>query len=178
MFLYVLVFALAMQIKLLMLFFLSFSEHTSDAGNSSSKNQNTTPDVEIDSSSSDDDIDDENQPNIYAPLSYGRSTRTTQRTTSPPPAPTRFLDLTNNYNAKPLPHRARFLMTGSQGMGQSAHLAPAVLYAMEHLKVYVLDLPSLFGVSARVPEEACSQVCVVYIPEALADFVAIEKLMH
>ena len=67
----------------------------------------------------------------------------------------------NTSQMRPLAHRARYLMTGQEGMGQSTHLAPAILYSMEHLKVYVLDLPSLFGVSARVPEEACSQVCAV-----------------
>lgn len=104
------------------------------------------------------DEDDDNLPSIYEPLSYGRSTRATQRASTPPRQQHDFLNVIERYEMKKLSFRARFIMTGKEGMGQSTHLAPAVLHSMEHLKVYVLDLPSLFGVSARMPEEACSQV--------------------
>ncbi len=126
-------------------------------GNNTSRSQCASTDMDF----SDDDYDDDTQPSIYEPLSYGSSTRKTQRTTSPPPAPACFLNFMHSSSAIQLSHRARFLITGQEGMGQSTHFAPAVLYSMEHLKVYVLDLPSLFGVSARVPEEACSQVCFI-----------------
>ena len=102
--------------------------------------------------------DEENLPSIYEPLSYGRSTRATQRASSPPVEQRDFLDIVERSQMRNLSHRARFLLAGREGMGQSTHVAPALLYSMEHLKVYVLDLPSLFGVSARMPEEACSQV--------------------
>lgn len=55
-------------------------------------------------------------------------------------------------------YRPRFLICGRQGMGQSTHVAPALLHTMEHLTVYCLDLPALYGVTSKTPEEACSQV--------------------
>ena len=55
-------------------------------------------------------------------------------------------------------YRPRFLICGHQGMGQSTHVAPALLHTMEHLTVYCLDLPALYGVTSKTPEEACSQV--------------------
>lgn len=57
--------------------------------------------------------------------------------------------------------------------GQTTHLAPAVLFAMEHLQVHVLDLTTLYKDSGRSPEESCIQVfievkrnipSVLYIP--------------
>jgi len=55
--------------------------------------------------------------------------------------------------------RPRFLICGGQGMGQSTHVAPALLHTMEHMTVHCLDLPALYGVTSKTPEEACSQVC-------------------
>ena len=50
------------------------------------------------------------------------------------------------------------LICGQKGQGQTTHLAPAIIHAMERVPVHVLDLPALFGVSAKSPEEACSHV--------------------
>lgn len=47
---------------------------------------------------------------------------------------------------------------GEPGFGQSSHLAPAVIHALEKFAVYTLDIPVLFGVSATSPEETCAQV--------------------
>ena len=55
-------------------------------------------------------------------------------------------------------YRPRFLICGAQGMGQSTHVAPALLHTMEHMTVHCLDLPALYGVTSKTPEEACSQV--------------------
>lgn len=55
-------------------------------------------------------------------------------------------------------YRPRLLVCGGQGMGQSTHIAPALLHCMEHMTVYCLDLPALYGVTSKTPEEACSQV--------------------
>ena len=55
-------------------------------------------------------------------------------------------------------YRPRLLVCGDQGMGQSTHVAPALLHAMEHMTVHCLDLPALYGVASKTPEEACSQV--------------------
>uniref|UniRef100_A0A6Q2Y015 ATPase family AAA domain-containing protein 2 n=1 Tax=Esox lucius TaxID=8010 RepID=A0A6Q2Y015_ESOLU len=58
----------------------------------------------------------------------------------------------------PTSHRPRLLLAGHPGAGQSSHLAPAVLHALEKFTVYTLDLAVLFGVSSTSPEEACAQV--------------------
>jgi hypothetical protein len=61
----------------------------------------------------------------------------------------------------PVAYRPRLLLTGQEGGGQTSHLAPALLHSMEHLSVHSLDLPALYGVAARTPEEACSQVSIL-----------------
>lgn len=58
----------------------------------------------------------------------------------------------------PRTHRPRMLLAGPQGYCQSSHLAPAILHHLEQLPVHVLDLPALFAVSAKTPEESCAQV--------------------
>jgi len=55
-------------------------------------------------------------------------------------------------------HRPRLLLVGEKGQGHSSHLAPAILHHFESLPVYVLDLPALYAVGMKSPEEACSQV--------------------
>lgn len=69
-----------------------------------------------------------------------------------------FFNSTNGPARGLLTYRPRFLICGEQGMGQSTHIAPALLHAMEHMTVYCLDLPALYGVTSKTPEEACSQV--------------------
>lgn len=54
--------------------------------------------------------------------------------------------------------RPRLLIVGEPGFGQSSHLAPAVIHALEKFTVYTLDIPVLFGISTTSPEETCSQV--------------------
>ena len=70
-------------------------------------------------------------------------------------------------------YRPRLIIHGDDGNGQTAHIGPALLYAMEHLTVYIIDLPSLFGITARAPEEAIGQIfrearrtapSVIYVP--------------
>ncbi|XP_029837885.2 ATPase family AAA domain-containing protein 2 isoform X1 [Ixodes scapularis] len=55
-------------------------------------------------------------------------------------------------------HRPRLLICGRGGLGQTTHVAPAVLHLLEHLPLHRMDLPSLHAVTARAPEEACAQV--------------------
>ena len=57
-------------------------------------------------------------------------------------------------------HRPRLLLAGEEGQGQTTHLAPSIMHHMERLPVHVLDLPALYAVSARTPEESCAQVCI------------------
>lgn len=54
---------------------------------------------------------------------------------------------------------AQLLVYGdSPDHGQTTHLAPAILYDMEHIHSHVLDLAKLYSDSVRSPEEACVQV--------------------
>uniref|UniRef100_A0A8D3CMM9 ATPase family AAA domain-containing protein 2 n=1 Tax=Scophthalmus maximus TaxID=52904 RepID=A0A8D3CMM9_SCOMX len=68
-------------------------------------------------------------------------------------------DLTKIRN-QPTSYRPRMLLEGRPGSGQSSHLAPAVLHALEKFTVYTLDMAVLFGASATAPEETCAQIFV------------------
>ncbi|XP_063905378.1 ATPase family AAA domain-containing protein 2-like [Zophobas morio] len=69
---------------------------------------------------------------------------------------------------------AQLLLLGeSPDCGQTLHLAPAVLYKMEHIHSYMLDLATLYKETGRSAEEALIQVfsearrnvpSVIYIP--------------
>uniref|UniRef100_A0A3Q3VST2 Bromo domain-containing protein n=1 Tax=Mola mola TaxID=94237 RepID=A0A3Q3VST2_MOLML len=59
---------------------------------------------------------------------------------------------------QPTAYRPRLLLAGAQGSGQSSHLAPALLHHLDKLPVHRLDLPTLYSVSAKTPEESCAQV--------------------
>ncbi|PIK51423.1 putative ATPase family AAA domain-containing protein 2 [Apostichopus japonicus] len=54
--------------------------------------------------------------------------------------------------------RPRLLISGESDQGHSSHVAPAILHRLEGLPVHCLDLPALYAVSARNPEESCAQV--------------------
>uniref|UniRef100_A0A3P8QRS1 ATPase family AAA domain-containing protein 2 n=1 Tax=Astatotilapia calliptera TaxID=8154 RepID=A0A3P8QRS1_ASTCA len=62
--------------------------------------------------------------------------------------------------SQPISYRPRLLLEGRPGSGQSSHLAPAVLHALEKFTVYTLDMAMLFGASATAPEETCAQIFV------------------
>nr|XP_009680336.1 PREDICTED: ATPase family AAA domain-containing protein 2-like [Struthio camelus australis] len=72
-----------------------------------------------------------------------------------------FLNLNSsspsNACGQPACHRPRFLIAGEPGYGQTSHLAPALIHALERFAVHVLDLPALFA-SSTSPEERCTQV--------------------
>ena len=74
-----------------------------------------------------------------------------------------FFKLAQGHGKRPLSYRPRFLICGKRGMGQSTHIASALLHFMEHMTVYCLDLPALYGVTSKTPEEACSQVCMLTV---------------
>lgn len=59
---------------------------------------------------------------------------------------------------QPTSHRPRIMLAGRPGAGQTSHLAPAILHALERFTVHSLDSAVLFGVSSTSPEEACAQV--------------------
>ncbi|XP_063771370.1 ATPase family AAA domain-containing protein 2B isoform X2 [Pseudophryne corroboree] len=91
-----------------------------------------------------------------------------------PAAPHRpFLHFTTSACHQPTSYRPRLLLSGELGSGQTSHLAPAVLHILERFSVHRLDLPALYSVSAKTPEESCAQVfrearrtvpSVVYMP--------------
>lgn len=69
---------------------------------------------------------------------------------------------------------AQLLITGNGSEhGQTSHVAPAILYKMEHIHAYILNLVMLYQDTNRSTEEACIQVfnearknvpSIVYIP--------------
>ncbi|KAM6126050.1 ATPase family AAA domain-containing protein 2 isoform 2-T2 [Pterocles gutturalis] len=84
----------------------------------------------------------------------------------------KFLNFSRNVYYQPTSCRPRFLLVGEPGCGQTSHLAPAVIHALEEFPVYMLDLSVLF-VSTTTPEEACAQLMreaqrtapsIIYIP--------------
>lgn len=69
-----------------------------------------------------------------------------------------FLHFSSSALQRPTAYRPRLLLAGPPGSGQSSHLAPALLHHLDKLPVHRLDLPTLYSVSAKTPEESCSQV--------------------
>uniref|UniRef100_A0A671W9J7 ATPase family AAA domain-containing protein 2 n=1 Tax=Sparus aurata TaxID=8175 RepID=A0A671W9J7_SPAAU len=76
------------------------------------------------------------------------------------PAAKGLLNLNRSVLSHPTSYRPRLLLEGRPGSGQSSHLAPAVLHALEKFTVYTLDMAVLFGASATAPEETCAQIFV------------------
>uniref|UniRef100_A0A3P9IKA8 Bromo domain-containing protein n=1 Tax=Oryzias latipes TaxID=8090 RepID=A0A3P9IKA8_ORYLA len=75
------------------------------------------------------------------------------------PSPSKnFLHFARSAVKQPTSHRPRMLLVGRPGSGQTSHLAPAVLHALERYAIHSLDSAVLFGVSSVSPEEACAQV--------------------
>ncbi|XP_060915207.1 ATPase family AAA domain-containing protein 2-like isoform X1 [Labrus mixtus] len=72
----------------------------------------------------------------------------------------KFLHFARSAVRHPTSHRPRMLLAGRPGAGQTSHLAPAVLHALERFTVHSLDSALLFGVSSSSPEEACAQVFI------------------
>lgn len=68
-----------------------------------------------------------------------------------------ILNFSYSYK-RPTSHRPRMLLAGEEGQGQTSHLGPAVLHHLEQLPVHVLDLPALYAISAKTPEESCATV--------------------
>uniref|UniRef100_A0A8C6XG34 ATPase family AAA domain-containing protein 2 n=1 Tax=Naja naja TaxID=35670 RepID=A0A8C6XG34_NAJNA len=73
----------------------------------------------------------------------------------------------------PTSYRPRLLLSGERDSGQTSHLAPALLHSLEKIAVHRLDLPALYSVSAKTPEESCAQIfrearrtlpSIVYMP--------------
>uniref|UniRef100_A0A8C9V9P3 ATPase family AAA domain-containing protein 2 n=1 Tax=Scleropages formosus TaxID=113540 RepID=A0A8C9V9P3_SCLFO len=127
-----------------------------------------------------DDDSDNGAPSIYDVHSESPKKQT------PLAAHQSFLHFTMSAYHQPTSYRPRLLLAGDRGSGQSTHLAPAVLHCLEKFSVHRLDLPTLYSISAKTPEESCAQVfrearrtvpSVVYMPhisewwEAIGDTV-------
>lgn len=69
-----------------------------------------------------------------------------------------FLHFSSSALQQPTAYRPRLLLAGPLGSGQSSHLAPALLHHLDKLPVHRLDLPTLYSVSTKTPEESCAQV--------------------
>ncbi|NXL90902.1 ATD2B protein, partial [Alectura lathami] len=85
-----------------------------------------------------------------------------------------YLHFTTSAYHQPTSYRPRLLLTGERGSGQTSHLAPALLHTLEKFSVHRLDLPALYSVSAKTPEESCAQIfrearrtvpSIVYMPQ-------------
>ncbi|KAM9724009.1 ATPase family AAA domain-containing protein 2 isoform 2-T2 [Menidia menidia] len=79
---------------------------------------------------------------------------------TPQPTTNGFLSLNRSVLSQPTSYRPRLLLEGRPGSGQTSHLAPAFLHALEKFTVYTLDMAVLFGTSATAPEETCAQIFV------------------
>ncbi|XP_047240389.1 ATPase family AAA domain-containing protein 2-like isoform X4 [Girardinichthys multiradiatus] len=84
-----------------------------------------------------------------------------------------FLHFARSAVKHPTSYRPRMLLAGCSDSGQTSHLAPAILHALERFTVHSLDSAVLFGFSCTSPEEACAQVfceakrtspSIIYIP--------------
>ncbi|NWS66509.1 ATAD2 protein, partial [Crotophaga sulcirostris] len=83
----------------------------------------------------------------------------------------KFLNFSRNACCQPTSVRPRLLLVGKPGYGQTSHLAPAAIHALEKFPVYPLDLV-LFG-SVTSAEETCAELMqeaqrtapsIIYIP--------------
>ena len=109
--------------------------------------------------------DDDNSASIFEPRAAPGSTRSArytrrmrQRVDEQAPPNRVFFSGFENLLRSVSVYRPRLLICGKRGMGQSTHLAPALLHAAEHVAVRCLDLPTLYGSASKTPEEACAQV--------------------
>ncbi|XP_059178110.1 ATPase family AAA domain-containing protein 2-like isoform X3 [Physella acuta] len=84
-----------------------------------------------------------------------------------------YLNFTSYATSRPATFRPRLMLVGREGQGQTTYIAPAVLHRLESLPVHVLDLPTLYAVTAKTPEESCANVfheakrkcpSIIYIP--------------
>uniref|UniRef100_A0A8C5M8F0 ATPase family AAA domain-containing protein 2 n=1 Tax=Leptobrachium leishanense TaxID=445787 RepID=A0A8C5M8F0_9ANUR len=115
-----------------------------------------------------DDSDDENMMSIFDTSCVSGSPKKHPAALQKP-----FLHFTTSACHQPTSYRPRLLLSGEPGSGQTSHLAPAVLHILEKFSVHRLDLPALYSVSAKTPEESCAQVfrearrtvpSIVYMP--------------
>ncbi|XP_075271024.1 ATPase family AAA domain-containing protein 2B isoform X2 [Opisthocomus hoazin] len=116
-----------------------------------------------------DDSEDENASSIFETSCHSGSPKKKSSAAIRKP----YLHFTISSYHQPGSHRPRLLLSGERDLGQTSHLAPALLHALEKFSVHRLDLPALYSVSAKTPEESCAQIfrearrtvpSIIYVP--------------
>uniref|UniRef100_A0A8D0L9Z8 ATPase family AAA domain containing 2B n=1 Tax=Sphenodon punctatus TaxID=8508 RepID=A0A8D0L9Z8_SPHPU len=116
-----------------------------------------------------DDSEDENALSIFETNCHSGSPKKQSSAAIHKP----YLHFTMSAYHQPTSYRPRLLLSGEKGSGQTSHLAPALLHTLEKFSVHRLDLPALYSVSAKTPEESCAQIfrearrtvpSIVYMP--------------
>nr|XP_006118592.1 ATPase family AAA domain-containing protein 2B isoform X1 [Pelodiscus sinensis] len=116
-----------------------------------------------------DDSEDENAASIFETVCHSGSPKKQSSAAIHKP----YLHFTMSAYHQPTSYRPRLLLSGERGSGQTSHLAPALLHSLEKFSVHRLDLPALYSVSAKTPEESCAQIfrearrtvpSIVYMP--------------
>ncbi|NXD69742.1 ATD2B protein, partial [Eolophus roseicapillus] len=116
-----------------------------------------------------DDSEDENASSIFETSCHSGSPKKQSSAAIRKP----YLHFTMSAYHQPTSYRPRLLLSGERGSGQTSHLAPALLHTLEKFSVHRLDLPALYSVSAKTPEESCAQIfrearrtvpSIVYMP--------------
>ncbi|XP_025782941.1 ATPase family AAA domain-containing protein 2B [Puma concolor] len=117
-----------------------------------------------------DDSEDENALSIFETSCHSGSPK---KQSSAAAIHKPYLHFTMSPYHQPTSYRPRLLLSGERGSGQTSHLAPALLHTLEKFSVHRLDLPALYSVSAKTPEESCAQIfrearrtvpSIVYMP--------------
>ncbi|XP_036728784.1 ATPase family AAA domain-containing protein 2B isoform X1 [Balaenoptera musculus] len=117
-----------------------------------------------------DDSEDENALSIFETNCHSGSPK---KQSSAAAVHKPYLHFTMSPYHQPTSYRPRLLLSGERGSGQTSHLAPALLHTLEKFSVHRLDLPALYSVSAKTPEESCAQIfrearrtvpSIVYMP--------------
>ncbi|OWK10364.1 ATAD2B, partial [Cervus elaphus hippelaphus] len=101
-----------------------------------------------------DDSEDENALSIFETSCHSGSPK---KQSSAAAVHKPYLHFTMSPYHQPTSYRPRLLLSGERGSGQTSHLAPALLHTLEKFSVHRLDLPALYSVSAKTPEESCAQ---------------------
>ncbi|CAL1540288.1 unnamed protein product, partial [Lymnaea stagnalis] len=114
--------------------------------------------------------EDEDTPSIFiTPSNKGKALRrNSDQGSSKSPTYLKF-----SSSSRPSTFRPRLMIVGHEGQGQTTYIAPAIIHKMENLPVHVLDLPALYAVTAKTPEESCANVfheakrkcpSIIYLP--------------
>ncbi|XP_063087899.1 ATPase family AAA domain-containing protein 2B isoform X5 [Cavia porcellus] len=106
-----------------------------------------------------DDSEDENALSIFETSCHSGSPK---KQSSAAAIHKSYLHFTTSPYHQPTSYRPRLLLSGERGSGQTSHLAPALLHTLERFSVHRLDLPALYSVSAKTPEESCAQVKCIF----------------